>query len=126
MNGNGTHYYNLLFKRFNIFYYFICKSGFVGAIPHLIMTSLVPIGGMMADYLRKNNIMTTTNVRKLFNCGGFGLEAFFFVLIAYADNKVRITYYVCIGTYVKEIYPISKLKAISKWGKLDKILVTFF
>lgn len=50
----------------------------------------------MADYLRKNNIMTTTNVRKLFNCGGFGLEAFFFVLTAYADNKVssmqKITY----------------------------------
>lgn len=65
------------------------QSGFVGAIPHLIMTSLVPIGGMLADYLRKNNIMTTTNVRKLFNCGGFGLEAFFFVLVAYANNKVN-------------------------------------
>lgn len=67
---------------------FCRQSGFVGAIPHLIMTSLVPIGGMLADYLRKNNIMSTTNVRKLFNCGGFGFEAFFFVLIAYADNKV--------------------------------------
>lgn len=54
------------------------------------MTSLVPIGGMLADYLRKNNIMTTTNVRKLFNCGGFGLEAFFFVLVAYANNKVSL------------------------------------
>lgn len=55
------------------------------------MTSLVPIGGMLADYLRKNGIMSTTNVRKLFNCGGFGLEAFFFVLVAYANNKV-LTY----------------------------------
>ncbi|CAG4990074.1 unnamed protein product [Parnassius apollo] len=72
-------------------------SGFVGAIPHLIMTSLVPIGGMMADYLRKNNIMTTTSVRKLFNCGGFGLEAFFFVLVAYADNKYVATIELTLG-----------------------------
>lgn len=65
------------------------------------MTSLVPIGGMLADYLRKNNIMTTTNVRKLFNCGGFGLEAFFFVLVAYANNKVMDIF---IGRYYLLIY----------------------
>ncbi|XP_021203259.1 vesicular glutamate transporter 1 [Bombyx mandarina] len=75
----------------------ITESGFVGAIPHLIMTSLVPIGGMLADYLRKNNIMTTTNVRKLFNCGGFGLEAFFFVLVAYANNKYVATIELTLG-----------------------------
>ncbi|XP_060803924.1 vesicular glutamate transporter 1 [Amyelois transitella] len=75
----------------------ITESGFVGAIPHLIMTSLVPIGGMLADYLRKNNIMTTTNVRKLFNCGGFGLEAFFFVLVAYANNKYSATIELTLG-----------------------------
>ncbi|XP_026315622.1 vesicular glutamate transporter 1 [Hyposmocoma kahamanoa] len=75
----------------------ITESGFVGAIPHLIMTSLVPIGGMLADYLRKNNIMTTTNVRKLFNCGGFGLEAFFFVLVAYANNKYIATIELTLG-----------------------------
>lgn len=34
------------------------------------MTIIVPIGGQLADYLRENNIMTTTNVRKLMNCGG--------------------------------------------------------
>ncbi|XP_063822542.1 vesicular glutamate transporter 1 [Ostrinia nubilalis] len=75
----------------------ITESGFVGAIPHLIMTSLVPIGGMLADYLRKNNIMTTTNVRKLFNCGGFGMEAFFFVLVAYANNKYVATIELTMG-----------------------------
>ncbi|KAI5642705.1 major facilitator superfamily domain-containing protein [Phthorimaea operculella] len=81
-------------SRFNMQ---ITESGFVGAIPHLLMTSLVPIGGMIADYLRKNNIMTTTNVRKLFNCGGFGLEAFFFVLVAYANNKYVATIELTLG-----------------------------
>lgn len=44
--------------------------GIVSALPHLVMTIIVPIGGQIADYLRSNQIMTTTNVRKLMNCGG--------------------------------------------------------
>lgn len=79
------------------------------------MTSLVPIGGMMADYLRKNNIMTTTNVRKLFNCGGFGLEAFFFVLVAYANNKVFICFFVMnfVGCSLKSSFLFMELLFLS-------------
>ncbi len=46
------------------------QVGMVSALPHLVMTIVVPIGGQLADYLRTHNIMTTTNVRKLMNCGG--------------------------------------------------------
>lgn len=42
----------------------------VSALPHLVMTIVVPFGGQLADYLRSKNIMTTTNVRKIMNCGG--------------------------------------------------------
>lgn len=41
----------------------LSEAGFWGALPHLIMTVIVPFGGMLADHLRKNGIMTTTNVR---------------------------------------------------------------
>lgn len=34
------------------------------------MTIIVPIGGQLADYLRTHNLMSTTNVRKMMNCGG--------------------------------------------------------
>lgn len=34
------------------------------------MTIIVPIGGQLADYLRSKNLMSTTNVRKIMNCGG--------------------------------------------------------
>jgi ACS family sodium-dependent inorganic phosphate cotransporter-like MFS transporter 6/7/8 len=52
------------------------------------MTIVVPFGGILADHLRRNNIMTTTQVRKVFNCGGFGMEAIFLLLVAAAkDNK---------------------------------------
>ena len=46
------------------------------------MTLIVPTGGLLADHLRKSGTMSTTNVRKLFNCGGFGMEAFFFLVVA--------------------------------------------
>lgn len=34
------------------------------------MTIIVPLGGQLADYLRTHNIMSTTMVRKIMNCGG--------------------------------------------------------
>lgn len=48
----------------------VAQVGLVSALPHLVMTIIVPIGGQLADYLRTHNLMTTTNVRKLMNCGG--------------------------------------------------------
>lgn len=46
------------------------QVGLVSALPHLVMTIIVPIGGQIADFLRSRRIMSTTNVRKLMNCGG--------------------------------------------------------
>lgn len=36
------------------------------------MTIIVPIGGQIADFLRSKNILSTTTVRKIMNCGGEG------------------------------------------------------
>lgn len=67
------------------------QTGFVGALPHLFMTSIVPSGGLLADHLRKRGILSTTMVRKLFNCGGFGMEAFFFLIVACSDTPFAAT-----------------------------------
>lgn len=48
----------------------LAQVGLVSALPHLVMTIIVPIGGQIADFLRSRRIMSTTNVRKLMNCGG--------------------------------------------------------
>ncbi|CAG0919043.1 unnamed protein product, partial [Notodromas monacha] len=63
------------------------EIGWLSALPHLVMTMIVPMGGILADHLRKNGIMSTTNVRKVFNCGGFGLEAIFLLFTAYATTS---------------------------------------
>ncbi|XP_076767247.1 vesicular glutamate transporter [Xylocopa sonorina] len=62
----------------------LVETGIIGSLPHLLMTMIVPCGGLLADHIRKRGIMTTTNVRKLFNCGGFGMEAVFFLVVANA------------------------------------------
>uniref|UniRef100_A0A6P7FDR5 Vesicular glutamate transporter 1 n=1 Tax=Diabrotica virgifera virgifera TaxID=50390 RepID=A0A6P7FDR5_DIAVI len=62
------------------------ENALLGALPHLLMTIIVPTGGILADRLRKKGILTTTQVRKLFNCGGFGMEATFFLIMAYSHT----------------------------------------
>lgn len=57
------------------------------------MTIIVPLGGLLADYVRRSGLLSTTNVRKLFNCGGFGLEAVFFIVVAYAKTAVSFMYH---------------------------------
>ena len=49
------------------------------------MSCIVPLAGRLADYLREK-YLSTTLVRKLMNCGGFGLEAVFLLLVAYAKT----------------------------------------
>lgn len=73
------------------------QTGFLGALPHLLMTIIVPFGGMLADYVRKNGIMTTTNVRRVFNCGGFGMEGLFFVVVAYSNTAVAANVALTLG-----------------------------
>ncbi|XP_077595609.1 vesicular glutamate transporter 1-like isoform X2 [Stigmatopora nigra] len=70
-----------------VFGFEISKVGIVSALPHLVMTIIVPIGGQIADHLRSNHIMTTTNVRKLMNCGGFGMEATFLLVVGFSHTK---------------------------------------
>lgn len=45
------------------FGYNTSEAGTVSALPHLIMTLIVPFGGVLADHLRKSGQMSTTNVR---------------------------------------------------------------
>merc|ERR1719402_558307 len=65
----------------------VAEGSTLAALPHLIMTIIVPLGGQLADLLRRKEILSTTNVRKVFNCGGFGGEALFLLVVGYTRNK---------------------------------------
>uniref|UniRef100_A0A8C6P1U5 Solute carrier family 17 member 6b n=1 Tax=Nothobranchius furzeri TaxID=105023 RepID=A0A8C6P1U5_NOTFU len=70
-----------------VFGFEISKVGILSALPHLVMTIIVPIGGQLADHLRSKNILTTTTVRKIMNCGGFGMEATLLLVVGYSHSK---------------------------------------
>ncbi|XP_073514319.1 vesicular glutamate transporter 2 [Phyllobates terribilis] len=70
-----------------VFGFEISKVGMLSALPHLVMTIIVPIGGQIADYLRSKNILSTTTVRKIMNCGGFGMEATLLLVVGYSHSK---------------------------------------
>ncbi|XP_072291050.1 vesicular glutamate transporter 3 [Eucyclogobius newberryi] len=70
-----------------VFGFPISKVGLLSALPHMVMTIVVPIGGQLADYFRTNKIMSTTNVRKLMNCGGFGMEATLLLVVGFSHTR---------------------------------------
>ncbi|KAK1789886.1 hypothetical protein P4O66_015767, partial [Electrophorus voltai] len=70
-----------------VFGFEISKVGMLSALPHLVMTIIVPIGGQLADFLRSKNILSTTTVRKIMNCGGFGMEATLLLVVGFSHSK---------------------------------------
>ncbi|KAJ1352113.1 putative vesicular glutamate transporter eat-4 [Parelaphostrongylus tenuis] len=65
----------------------ISHSGVLAALPHAVMGLVVLVGGQLADFLRSNKYLSTTAVRKLFNCGGFGGEALFLLIVAHTKSE---------------------------------------
>ncbi|XP_048405184.1 vesicular glutamate transporter 3 [Stegostoma tigrinum] len=70
-----------------VFGFPISKVGALSAVPHMVMTIIVPIGGQIADFLRSRNIFSTTTVRKIMNCGGFGMEATLLLVVGYSHTR---------------------------------------
>ncbi|XP_072125414.1 vesicular glutamate transporter 3 [Mobula birostris] len=70
-----------------VFGFPISKVGMLSAVPHMVMTIVVPIGGQIADFLRSRNILSTTSVRKIMNCGGFGMEATLLLIVGYSQTR---------------------------------------
>ncbi|XP_055528394.1 vesicular glutamate transporter 2-like [Wyeomyia smithii] len=49
-------------------------SGFISALPYLLMGILLSCAGYVADWLQIRGYLTTTQVRKYFTCGGFTVQ----------------------------------------------------
>ncbi|GFG28742.1 hypothetical protein Cfor_02989 [Coptotermes formosanus] len=59
------------------------KTGVMSALPYLVMAIVLQFAGHLADWLRSSGILTTTQVRKLFNCGAFISQTVFMLLAAF-------------------------------------------
>ncbi|KAJ8261625.1 hypothetical protein GJAV_G00156440 [Gymnothorax javanicus] len=70
-----------------VFGFPMSKVGILSAVPHMVMTIVVPIGGQLADFLRSRKILSTTTVRKIMNCGGFGMEATLLLVVGFSHTR---------------------------------------
>ncbi|XP_069674254.1 vesicular glutamate transporter 2-like [Periplaneta americana] len=64
------------------------KTGFMSALPYLVMAIILQFAGHIADWLRSRKILSTTQVRKVFNCGAFISQTVFMLLAAFLLTPV--------------------------------------
>lgn len=60
----------------------------MSAAPYLAMGILLSISGYFADLCQVKKWLTTTQVRRYFNCGGFLAQTVFMMIAAYAVNPI--------------------------------------
>lgn len=79
------------------------KTGFLSAVPYLTMGILLGVSGYLADWLQVKGYLTTTQVRRYFNCGAFLSQTVFMILAAYLLDPtwsvVSITVAVGLGAF---------------------------
>jgi len=68
--------------------YDLNKTGFLSAAPYLAMGILLFVAGYMADIFQVKGWLTTTQVRKYFNCGAFLFQTVFMMLAALLLHRV--------------------------------------
>ncbi|KZC04249.1 Vesicular glutamate transporter 1, partial [Dufourea novaeangliae] len=94
------------------------KTGYLSALPYLAMTVVVQFSGHLADYLRTKKIMTTTQVRKLFNCGAFVFQTIFMTCTGFiftpAGVVICITLAVGIGGFAWSGFGVNHLDIAPK------------
>ncbi|XP_011636198.1 LOW QUALITY PROTEIN: sialin-like, partial [Pogonomyrmex barbatus] len=70
------------------------QSGYLSALPYLVMTLVVQFSGQLADFLRTRKFLTTTQVRKIFNCGAFLFQTIFMIGTAFIPTPAGVV--ICI------------------------------
>lgn len=65
-------------------------AGLLAALPYLVMGIVVQAGGFLADWLRSQGHLTTTQVRKLCNCGAFVCQTLFLLAAAHSTTPTAV------------------------------------
>lgn len=98
------------------------EAGFLAALPYLVMVVVVQCAGRFGDYLRRNDMMSTTAVRKTFNSIGFLSQALFMVIVGYTKDKnlaiVGLTLAVGLGGFTWTGFPINHLDIAPRYASI--------
>ncbi len=61
----------------------------MSALPYISLWLVINLSGVIADFLIRKNILTTTNTRKLFNILGNILPAIFVTALAFMTCRLK-------------------------------------
>jgi len=75
----------------------ISQSGFIVALPYLVMLVVTNVFSYIADYLRANKYLTTDQTRKIFNTAGQVGAGVFMIITGYIDcNQSLAVFMLCL------------------------------
>ncbi|XP_064635986.1 vesicular glutamate transporter 2-like isoform X2 [Lineus longissimus] len=81
----------------NVFGYSIAQNGVLSAIPHVIMVIMSGMSGHIADWLIRNPMLSTTQVRRLLTCVGFGVEGSCCLFLSFIENGNLAMIFLSVG-----------------------------
>lgn len=98
------------------------KTGFMSAVPYLTMGILLGVSGYLADMFQVKGILTTTQVRRYFNCGAFLAQTVFMMLAAYllhpVTSMICITIAVGLGAFAWSGFAVNHLDVAPQYASI--------
>ncbi|KAL9699288.1 hypothetical protein quinque_002729 [Culex quinquefasciatus] len=89
------------------------SSGIIAALPYLTMSIMLGVAGYLADWFQIKGIMTTTQVRRNFNCLSFISQAVFLttgaILLDTIPTIICITIAITMGAFALTGYAVNHL-----------------
>lgn len=103
------------------------KTGFMSAVPYLTMGLLLGVSGYLADWSQVKGYLTTTQVRRYFNCGAFLAQTVFMMLAAYllspVSSMVCITIAVGLGAFAWSGFAVNHLDVAPQVNLRDHFVI---
>ncbi|XP_049766857.1 vesicular glutamate transporter 2-like [Schistocerca cancellata] len=89
------------------------EAGFMSALPYLVMAIILQFSGHLADWLMRRQILSTTMVRKVFNCGAFVAQTVFMLaatnVLTPVGSTVFLTLAVGLGAFAWSGFSVNHL-----------------
>nr|AKN21533.1 slc17a-10 [Schmidtea mediterranea] len=81
----------------NQFKFTMVENGVFSALPHILKVIIASVSGYLVEILLNLNKISKTNVRKLFNTLGFGIESLMCYFLVFANTGIEAVVFLCIG-----------------------------
>lgn len=112
----------LIFSFLDVLHFHLEKTGFMSAIPYLTMGILLGVSGYLADWTQVKGYLTTTQVRRYFNCMAFLAQTIFMMLAAYLLDPVIsvlcITIAVGLGAFAWSGFAVNHLDVAPQYASI--------